>query len=71
MIKQDKILHEAREVEAQFKKLRAVIYQMCEDMDQEQDVLKKESMCKAIKVSMSDLDRLREKHEEILSNGRN
>ena len=67
MIKQDKILAEARLIEAEFKKLRSTIFKMCEDMDLEEDVKKKEIILKAISDSYNILVDLKQKHEEKLN----
>jgi len=64
MIKQDKILKEAKAVEIQFKKLKAVIYEMCAELEEEKNPEKKEIILQAIKSSVIDLDALKEKHEE-------
>jgi len=64
MIKQDKILKEAKAVEIQFKKLKAVIYEMCAELEEEKNPEKKEIILQAVKSSMVDLDALRERHEE-------
>jgi len=64
MIKQDKILKEAKAVEIQFKKLKAVIYEMCAELEDEKNPEKKEIILQAIKSSVIDLDALKEKHEE-------
>ena len=49
--KQDKILKEARAVEIQFKKLKSVIYEMCAELEEEQNPEKKEIILQAIKSS--------------------
>mgnify|MGYP006883055942 CR=1 FL=1 len=64
MIKQDKILKEAKAIEIQFKKLKSVIYEMCAELEEEKNPEKKEIILQAIKSSVIDLDALKEKHEE-------
>jgi hypothetical protein len=64
MIKQDKILKEAKVVEIQFKKLKAVIFEMCAELEEEKNPEKKEIILQAVKILMVDLDVLREKHED-------
>jgi hypothetical protein len=64
MIKQDKILKEAKLVEIELKKIIDSIYQMCDDLEKENDIKKSEIIYQAINNSIKDVQFLRRKHKE-------
>ncbi len=67
MIKQDKILKEAKLVEMELKKIINSIYQMCDDLEKENDIKKSEIIYQAINKSIKDVHFLREKHKEKMN----
>lgn len=62
MIKKDKILAEAREIEYKIQMCRKMINEMCDDLDKEDNFERKEMILQTIKSAMKDFNSLIEMH---------
>jgi|TARA_R110000851_G_scaffold85152_1_gene185277 H2-forming N5,N10-methylenetetrahydromethanopterin dehydrogenase-like enzyme len=67
MIRKDKILKSARNLEKEIISLRDLILEMCDDLDKEETIEKKEIIHLAVVKSIEDLNKLSYNHSELIN----